>query len=254
MSGCPPNTSLNPSDRPTDTQFIIGSASSYLDIAARMLCNGSRITLQLFLSLLLLLPHLCEVSAICTARPTILPRFDIPSFMRGGRKPQGSIQLMITKKMKDILMNDLGYYEGEVERMEPEIARVVIEKQLKRPRNGMPPSWDKTNEAKKGLEYRVNGARSLVRRAFSAVSKENALIGGCSLGAAYVMMRLFQNRKSNRYRHRLKSQEQEHFPSSFLLRNSESGPDLKYIDLFQNFSLKDKMKLVADLLKNSFLR
>ena len=52
-----------------------------------------------------------------------------------------AVQFMITTKMKQTLMSDFGYTEEEVASMEPEVARIIISKQLRRPSNGMPKTW-----------------------------------------------------------------------------------------------------------------
>lgn len=51
------------------------------------------------------------------------------------------LQYMVTNKMKHILLNELHYTEEEVRDIEPQIAAVVIEKELKRPTDGMPEAW-----------------------------------------------------------------------------------------------------------------
>lgn len=52
-----------------------------------------------------------------------------------------SLQYMVTKKMRNTLTRELGYLDEEVDIMEPQIAIVVIERELKRPAKGMPTSW-----------------------------------------------------------------------------------------------------------------
>ena len=54
------------------------------------------------------------------------------------------IQYMITRRMRRILQEDLGYEDIEVDNMEPQIAAVVIDRKLFRPMNGMPNSWKKS--------------------------------------------------------------------------------------------------------------
>ncbi|CAM9690844.1 unnamed protein product [Ectocarpus sp. 4 AP-2014] len=51
------------------------------------------------------------------------------------------IQVMITRNMRKVLMDELGYAADEVDDMDPQIAAVVIEKSLPRPRAGMPIAW-----------------------------------------------------------------------------------------------------------------
>lgn len=57
--------------------------------------------------------------------------------------PSNEIQFMITHSMRLKLQDDLGYLPEEVDDMEPQIAAVVIEKELARPSKGMPSSWRK---------------------------------------------------------------------------------------------------------------
>lgn len=48
----------------------------------------------------------------------------------------GSIQFMITNRMRRLLENDLNYLSEEVDMMDPQIASVVIERGLARPTTG----------------------------------------------------------------------------------------------------------------------
>jgi hypothetical protein len=54
-----------------------------------------------------------------------------------------SMQIMITNRMRAILVDDLQYLPEEVDVMEPQIAAFVIEKNLFRPSKGMPDTWKK---------------------------------------------------------------------------------------------------------------
>jgi hypothetical protein len=58
-----------------------------------------------------------------------------------------SVQYMITNKMRQTLIDDLAYLPAEVEEMEPEVARIVISKRLRRPPSGMPKAWSKASNA-----------------------------------------------------------------------------------------------------------
>lgn len=51
------------------------------------------------------------------------------------------VQVMITQKMRKVLVQELGYLESEVDILEPQIAAVLIERNLPRPAKGMPDSW-----------------------------------------------------------------------------------------------------------------
>ena len=48
--------------------------------------------------------------------------------------------------MRTVLVDDLKYLDVEVDEMEPQIARVVIERRLQRPIKGMPASWRRQGE------------------------------------------------------------------------------------------------------------
>ncbi|CAM9411037.1 unnamed protein product, partial [Ascophyllum nodosum] len=54
------------------------------------------------------------------------------------------MQVMITRNMRKVLVEELGYLNDEVDDMDPQIAAVVIEKSLPRPRAGMPIVWRRT--------------------------------------------------------------------------------------------------------------
>ena len=47
----------------------------------------------------------------------------------------------ITPDMRDTLVKQLKYRPGEVKRMRPDIAAVVVAKELQRPQEGLPPHW-----------------------------------------------------------------------------------------------------------------
>lgn len=59
------------------------------------------------------------------------------------------VQYMITNRMRNKLIKELGYLSEEVDMIEPQIAAVVIERALSRPSSGMPSSWRKTTVAKR---------------------------------------------------------------------------------------------------------
>jgi hypothetical protein len=54
----------------------------------------------------------------------------------------------ITPAMREVLIKQLKYRRGEVQRMRPDIAAIVIAKELQRPQEGLPPHWmvEKRNE------------------------------------------------------------------------------------------------------------
>ncbi|CAM9626749.1 unnamed protein product [Scytosiphon promiscuus] len=59
------------------------------------------------------------------------------------------MQVMITRNMRKVLVEELGYLAEEVDDMDPKIAAVVIEKSLPRPRAGMPIAWRKSIRQRK---------------------------------------------------------------------------------------------------------
>jgi len=58
-------------------------------------------------------------------------------------KYNAKMQWVITNKMKKVLREELHYEGEEVEAMMPDVAAVVINKHLERPKRGMPPEWRK---------------------------------------------------------------------------------------------------------------
>lgn len=74
------------------------------------------------------------------------------------------IQFMITRRMRRILENQLGYLDTEVDAMDPQIAAVVIDRKLARPTNGMPKSWEKTFiKTNNGLSNAINDIQSMLQ-------------------------------------------------------------------------------------------
>lgn len=58
-------------------------------------------------------------------------------------KYNAKMQWLITNKMKKVLREELHYEAAEVEAMMPDVAAVVINKHLERPKRGMPAEWRK---------------------------------------------------------------------------------------------------------------
>lgn len=71
-----------------------------------------------------------------------------------------SVQYMITNKMRQTLINDLAYLPGEVDEMEPEVARIVISKRLRRPPSGMPKAWSRSANA---MRLAKRSRKSIIR-------------------------------------------------------------------------------------------
>jgi len=93
---------------------------------------------------------LCLVMVVfqCLAGPSPVVRRALRVRGGGDKDDDGSasIQFMVTRKMRIVLVDDLKYLDGEVDVMEPQIARVVIERRLQRPSKGMPASWRRQGE------------------------------------------------------------------------------------------------------------
>ena len=106
---------------------------------------------------------------------------------------KSNVQYMITNKMRKVLTRDLQYLSEEVDQMEPQIAAVVIERELSRPIKGMPDSWRrKSPNSKKGdknVDTNSNGIQSNVQRFFGAsrevvtkIGPRLPIIGASALG------------------------------------------------------------------------
>lgn len=91
----------------------------------------------------------------------------------------GGVQVMITRRMRKVLVDELGYLSSEVDAMEPSVAAVVLERGLARPSNGMPASWRRTadpvnpfkskNPAVRLVNAALNLTRGLARGLIAAV-------------------------------------------------------------------------------------
>ena len=91
-------------------------------------------------------------------------------------KYNAKMQWVITNRMKKILVEELHYTPEEVEVMMPDVAAVVINKHLERPKRGMPPEWRKDfHMRQRGLKRVRAAVRSALRR---AVEEPQALIRG----------------------------------------------------------------------------
>jgi hypothetical protein len=77
----------------------------------------------------------------------LLQAAGFPSKKSNSDANSASVQYMITNKMRQTLIDDLAYLPSEVDEMEPEVARIVLSKRLRRPPSGMPKAWSKTANA-----------------------------------------------------------------------------------------------------------
>ena len=62
---------------------------------------------------------------------------------------ENSVDAVISKEVKQILVKECGFRKSELRGMKPQIANVVAEKRLRRPQEGIPDSW--YDEKRKGL-------------------------------------------------------------------------------------------------------
>lgn len=81
----------------------------------------------------------------------------------------------ITPAMKDILIKKLKYRPKEVKHMRPEIAAVVVAKELQRPQEGLPPQWYVAGAPKRSS---LGSAKSIL---LSLLAVAVAVVGGTAL-------------------------------------------------------------------------
>jgi hypothetical protein len=74
----------------------------------------------------------------------------------------GTVQFMITNRMRRNLENELNYLAEEIDVMDPQIASVVIERGLSRPSSGMPKSWIKIQQEIPFLEKQMTRLKNSV--------------------------------------------------------------------------------------------
>ena len=87
-----------------------------------------------------------------------------------------SIQYMITRRMRRVLEDELNYLPEEVDVMDPQIAKVVIERGLSRPMKGMPATWKRDvinniNSSNKNNKIFCFGILSKIRSIFNGFGK-----------------------------------------------------------------------------------
>lgn len=109
-----------------------------------------------------------EINEDADSRDTFQPDSQLDGSRKGGvqNKNSGSasIQFMITNRMRRILEEDLSYLPEEVDKMDPQIASVVIEKGLSRPSTGMPKKWIKYQQSEPSLTKYVAVLKSALTR------------------------------------------------------------------------------------------
>jgi len=79
-------------------------------------------------------PPKSEIPISSTTEKPLQP--DIPPIL-----PSAGIQFMITSRMRNILIQNLGYSNDDVDQLRPEMASAIIKKMIQRPSNGIPPAW-----------------------------------------------------------------------------------------------------------------
>lgn len=72
-----------------------------------------------------------------------------------------TVQYMITRKMRQVLADDLGYTEEEVENMKPDVAAVITTKKLKRPSGGMPDAFYVDGKAPSGSNAAMKAMKAM---------------------------------------------------------------------------------------------
>lgn len=79
---------------------------------------------------------------------------------------RNGLQILITNKMRKILIQDLKYEPEEIDAMEPRIAAVVIERSLARPTKGMPDTWRRRVQSSKNrnLAQKLKYANTIIRK------------------------------------------------------------------------------------------
>jgi len=85
---------------------------------------------------------------------------------------------MITKRMKRILEDDLGYLSSEVMEMDPQVAKVIIERSLTRPSRGMPASWKKQRVAAPAKRTFTGRMADLAKTVYKTTAVVVVSVGG----------------------------------------------------------------------------
>ena len=101
-------------------------------------------------------------------------------------KYNAKMQWVITGRMKKALVEELHYLPEEVEAMMPDVAAVVINKHLERPKRGMPPEWRRDfhlrSRGLKRVRASLRTALAMVREDPGAVLRK-ALTAGAAAAA-----------------------------------------------------------------------
>lgn len=195
--------------------------------------------------------------SVCIQGTFTVPRATKPVYIAalsghdsGRGQARNTVQFMITNKMKGILVNNLMYTEDEVDRMDPEVARIVIEKNLKRPAKGMPRAWDVNFGRDVGISSRVYDAIKIISdRSVSVLTSDTAMYLGCA-GTAIYALKGVSNILAHRRDQRSKGQEAIQTIRTIPFRDNHF--DLRYLENLQRRSILDTIGIAIDVIKNRF--
>jgi len=96
-----------------------------------------------------------------------------------------SVQYMITRNMKRVLADELGYTEEEVDGMRPDVAAVITSKRLKRPSGGMPDAFYVDGKAPSTTRNRIG--QFLKSNVVKRIVMPALVVGSTACIAAFAM-------------------------------------------------------------------
>lgn len=198
---------------------------------------------------------LCSCGIATSSLPILKTVRPVALLMKGGKSspqslPQDSVQFMITQKMKYILVNELDYTVEEVERMEPKVARVVIDKKLKRPSQGMPRSWDVNYRGSVNMIDRISAISGKCIGITASSLKTGHLSYALCAALSLYSLKYISQQLSQKSRLTLGQSDRQH---SFSAGSSKQNRlDLRYMERLQRVSFLDKIKVAIDVLKHGF--
>lgn len=105
-----------------------------------------------------------------------------------------TVQYMITRNMKRVLVDELGYTEQEVDNMKPDVAAVLTSKRLKRPSGGMPDAFYVDGKAPSASKNRL---QKLVKsRVVQRVVIPALVVGSTACFAAFTIQPAIQDKNT----------------------------------------------------------
>lgn len=116
------------------------------------------------------------IFVLCFWTQALVVENNLHTNMGYANKNKNSIQFMITNKMRKVLINELQYTHEEVDSMIPDVAVVIIEKNLRRPVNGMPNSWRRSIPGSQS-SFALSKVLNKFKGSFSSVSISFTKIG-----------------------------------------------------------------------------